>query len=834
MRYFIELAYNGKNYHGWQIQPDAISVQEKINSAISTILRENITITGAGRTDAGVHALQMFAHFDTNIVLANNFAFRLNALLPDDIVIFNTKLMHNTAHARFDATSRSYEYKIWIGRNPFLLDTSWQLYNQKLNIDLMNQAAAILYEYEDFECFSKVKSDVHTFNCTVTNALWVLNGNDLTFHISANRFLRNMVRAVVGTLIDIGIGKITLDDFRKIIASKNRSNAGTSVPAKGLFLTKVAYIYIYIVSKTTGKAFDIKIFVRLMSFAKKYRAQFIIAASSTILLAVFAVLSPIILMRAIDDFVTHKDLTRLLYFTIAMLVALVIQVFFQFSFIYYANWVGQHIIRDIRTKTFRKIMSFKMSYFDNSSVGKMVTRVVSDIETIANFFTQGVFMIFSDILKMIIVIIVMFYTNWKLAIIALATLPILIYATKLFQIAIKSTFQDVRNQVANLNGFVQERVTGMKIVQLFNREKIEYKNFIEINEKHKKAHIKTVWYYSIFFPIAEILSSIAIGLIVWYGGLQVINDNTVSVGAIIGFIKMAQMLFRPLRQIADKFNQLQMGIVAGERVFNIIDTSSSITKSGKITTNALQGNIAFKNVHFSYIKGEEILKGITFNVEKGKTIAIVGATGAGKSTIINLINRFYEIDSGAIYLDNIPVEDYEINALREKIAVVLQDVFLFSDTIFNNISLKNENITLEEVKKAAKQIGIHQFIMSLPNNYDYNVKERGGMLSSGQRQLIAFLRAYVSNPNILILDEATSSIDSSSEKMIQFATDKITKNRTSIVIAHRLATIKKADTIIVMDKGKIVEEGNHTELLKKEGGYYKNLYKKQFKTEITS
>ncbi|WP_418651135.1 ABC transporter ATP-binding protein [Tenacibaculum aestuariivivum] len=587
-------------------------------------------------------------------------------------------------------------------------------------------------------------------------------------------------------------------------------------------------------SKTTGKAFDIKIFVRLMSFAKKYRAQFIIAASSTILLAVFAVLSPIILMRAIDDFVTHKDLTRLLYFTIAMLVALVIQVFFQFSFIYYANWVGQHIIRDIRTKTFRKIMSFKMSYFDNSSVGKMVTRVVSDIETIANFFTQGVFMIFSDILKMIIVIIVMFYTNWKLAIIALATLPILIYATKLFQIAIKSTFQDVRNQVANLNGFVQERVTGMKIVQLFNREKIEYKNFIEINEKHKKAHIKTVWYYSIFFPIAEILSSIAIGLIVWYGGLQVINDNTVSVGAIIGFIKMAQMLFRPLRQIADKFNQLQMGIVAGERVFNIIDTSSSITKSGKITTNALQGNIAFKNVHFSYIKGEEILKGITFNVEKGKTIAIVGATGAGKSTIINLINRFYEIDSGAIYLDNIPVEDYEINALREKIAVVLQDVFLFSDTIFNNISLKNENITLEEVKKAAKQIGIHQFIMSLPNNYDYNVKERGGMLSSGQRQLIAFLRAYVSNPNILILDEATSSIDSSSEKMIQFATDKITKNRTSIVIAHRLATIKKADTIIVMDKGKIVEEGNHTELLKKEGGYYKNLYKKQFKTEITS
>ncbi len=577
-----------------------------------------------------------------------------------------------------------------------------------------------------------------------------------------------------------------------------------------------------------------KIFVRLMSFAKQYRTRFIIAATSTILLAVFAVLNPVILMMAIDDFTTHKDLTRLLYYTIAMLITLLVQVLFQFSFIYYANWVGQHIIRDIRKKTFRKILSFKMSYFDNSSVGKLVTRVVSDIETIANFFSQGVFMIISDILKMIVVIIVMLYTNWKLALIALVTLPILIYATKIFQIAIKSTFQDVRNQVANLNGFVQERVTGMKIVQLFNREKIEYQNFVSINDKHKKAYIKTVWYYSIFFPIAEILSSIAIGLIVWYGGLQVIADNAVSVAAIIGFIKMAQMLFRPLRQIADKFNQLQMGIVAGERVFDIIDTESSITKSGTITTNNLEGTISFKDVHFSYIKGEEILKGISFDVKKGETIAIVGATGAGKSTIINLINRFYEIDSGTICLDNISVNDYEIDALREKIAVVLQDVFLFSDTIFNNISLKNEHITLDEVKEAAKQIGIHDFIMSLPNNYSYNVKERGGMLSSGQRQLIAFLRAYVSKPSILILDEATSSVDTHSEKMIQYATDKITKNRTSIVIAHRLATIKKADTIIVMDKGNIVEKGSHTELLNKESGYYKNLYKKQFKTEINS
>ncbi|MDE1208136.1 ABC transporter ATP-binding protein [Tenacibaculum larymnensis] len=584
-------------------------------------------------------------------------------------------------------------------------------------------------------------------------------------------------------------------------------------------------------SKTTGKAFDIKIFARLMSFAKKYRVRFIIAALSTILLAGFAVLTPVILMTAIDDFTVTKDISRLLYFTIAMIVVLLIQVFFQFSFIYYANWVGQHIIRDIRAKTFRKILQFKMGYFDNSSVGKLVTRVVSDIETIANFFTQGVFMIVSDVLKMIVVIIVMFYTNWKLALIALATLPVLIYATKLFQIAIKSTFQDVRNQVANLNSFVQERVTGMKIVQLFNREKIEYKNFIEINNKHKKAHVKTVWYYSIFFPIAEILSSIAIGLIVWYGGLQVVEDKAVSVGAIIGFIKMAQMLFRPLRQIADKFNQLQMGIVAGERVFNVIDTESSIDKSGTITANNIQGTINFKDVRFSYIKGEEILKGISFSVEKGQTVAIVGATGAGKSTIINLINRFYEIDSGEISIDNIPVQDYKIASLRQKVAVVLQDVFLFSDSILNNITLNNESISLEEVKIAAKQIGIHDFIMSLPNNYHYNVKERGGMLSSGQRQLIAFLRAYVSKPSILILDEATSSVDAHSEQMIQYATDEITKNRTSIVIAHRLATIKKADMIIVMDKGCIVEKGNHTELLKKHEGYYKNLYEKQFNSE---
>ena len=571
-----------------------------------------------------------------------------------------------------------------------------------------------------------------------------------------------------------------------------------------------------------------------MSFAKRYRLYFFIAASSTILLASFSVLSPYILINTVDDYILSKDKAGLLNYTLLMLGILFVEVALQFIFIYYANWVGQHIIRDIRSKIFRHILQFKMSYFDNNSVGKLVTRVVSDIETIAAFFSNGVFTILSDILKMFAVTIVMLVLNWKLALITLAILPILVYATKLFQVAIKATFQEVRNQVANLNGFVQERVTGMKIVQLFNRENIEYQNFKEINNKHKKAHVKTIWYYSVFFPIAEILSSIGIGLIVWFGGGQAIQDSGISVGMIMGFIQFAQMLFRPLRQIADKFNQLQMGIVAGERVFKVIDTESSIAKSGKVKAGKLKGDISFKDVRFSYIKGEEVLKGISLDVKSGQTIAIVGATGAGKSTIINLINRFYEIDSGSIYVDGVSVNEYDLENLRNQVAIVLQDVFLFSESILNNITLKNENISLKEVEEAAKQIGIHDFIMTLPDGYHYNVKERGAMLSSGQRQLIAFLRAYVSKPSILILDEATSSVDAYAEQMIQFATETITKNRTSIVIAHRLATIKQADKIIVMDKGFIVEEGSHLELLEKENGYYKNLYDKQFSIDKVS
>jgi len=585
--------------------------------------------------------------------------------------------------------------------------------------------------------------------------------------------------------------------------------------------------------KISGKAFDIKIFLRLMSFAKGYKLKFSIAAISTISLAFVSAINPYIIGETVNDFVTNQDISNLVYYIKILLTIVFAEVLLQFMFIYFANWVGQHIIRDIRAKVFRNINSFKMSYFDTTSVGKLVTRVVSDIETIANFFTQGVFMIISDILKMLVVIVVMFVMNWKLALVALVVLPILVYATKVFQVAIKATFQDVRNEIANLNGFVQERVTGMKILQLFTRESIEYQNFKNINNNHKKAHIKTVWYYSIFFPIAEILSSFAIGLIVWFGGYQILEGFT-TLGAVIAFIKMSQMLFRPLRQIADKFNQLQMGIVSGERVFKIIDTKSYIRKEGQIAASNIQGNIDFKNVRFSYIQDEEVLKGVSLKVNKGETVAIVGATGAGKSTIINLINRFYEIDSGTISIDSISVEDYELSSLRNQIAIVLQDVFLFSDSILNNITLKNSLITESQVIDAAKKIGIHDFIMTLPGGYHYNVKERGVMLSSGQRQLIAFLRAYVSSPRILILDEATSSVDSYAEQMIQYATDTITKGRTSIIIAHRLATIKKADKIIVMDKGVIVEEGTHRELLKKSNGYYKNLYDKQFSLELAS
>ncbi|AVR45564.1 antibiotic ABC transporter ATP-binding protein [Christiangramia fulva] len=581
----------------------------------------------------------------------------------------------------------------------------------------------------------------------------------------------------------------------------------------------------------TGNAFDMDLFKRLLKYTNPYKRIFYFVAISAVLLSLFGVLRPILLQETVDNALLPADYDSLIYYVSLMMGVLVLEVIFQFSFIYYANWLGQEVVRDIRVKLFRHMLNFKMSYYDKSAVGRLVTRAVSDIETIASIFSQGLFMIISDLLKMLVVLGVMFYKSWQLTLLVLTVLPFIIYATRVFQKKMKLAFEEVRTQVANLNTFVQERITGMKIVQLFTREKTEYENFKEINDKHRKAWVKTVWYNSIFFPIAEMSTSITIGLIVWFGGLRVITGDGMTLGIIVAFIELSQMLFRPLRQIADKFNTLQMGMVAANRVFGILDTQASIEDTGDLEIEKLKGEIEFKNVHFSYVDDEEVLKGISFKVEPGETVAIVGATGAGKSTIINLLSRFYEISSGSICVDGIDIKNIKLQSLRAQIAVVLQNVFLFADTIMNNINLEDPEISDEDVINAAKQIGIHEFISSLPNGYYYNVKERGAMLSSGQRQLISFLRAYVSNPSILVLDEATSSVDSYSEQLIQEATEKITEGRTSIVIAHRLATIKKADKIIVMDQGEIVEIGKHTDLLQKNNGYYRKLYEVQFKAE---
>lgn len=584
--------------------------------------------------------------------------------------------------------------------------------------------------------------------------------------------------------------------------------------------------------ENSGQAFDVSLLKRLVAFAKPYKGIFIISLLSAVLLSFFGVARPMLMQTAVDRYIVNKDLDGLMFFAMLMFGALIMEVLCQFSFILFSNMLGQDVIKDIRIKLFSKLLSFKMQYFDKASVGRLVTRSVSDIETIASIFSEGLFSIFSDLLKMAVVLGVMFYKSWDLTLIVLSIMPFVLYATRVFQKAMKKAFNEVRNQVANLNSFVQERITGMHIVQLFGREKIEYDNFTKINKEHQNAWLKTVWYNSIFFPIAELSSSITIGLIVWYGGLNAVVGDKVTLGMIFLFIELSQMLFRPLRQIADKFNTLQMGMVAANRVFGILDTEAHIQDAGKDVIRGFKGNISFKNVRFSYLPGEVILKDLSFEVKAGETVAIVGATGAGKSTIINLLGRFYEIDGGGICLDDVDIRSIQLADLRKKIAVVLQDVFLFADTIFNNITLNKPEVTMEEVVAAAKQIGLHEFFSSLPDGYNYNVKERGAMLSAGQRQLIAFLRAYITNPGILVLDEATSSIDSYSEQLLQDATKKITKGRTSIIIAHRLATIKKADRILVMDKGELVEAGTHKELLKNENGYYRKLYDMQFAVEI--
>ena len=578
--------------------------------------------------------------------------------------------------------------------------------------------------------------------------------------------------------------------------------------------------------------FDVKLFTRLLRYVLVYRSVFVFVAISAVLISIFSTITPYLIKIAVDDYLAVSNFEDFIFVICLMLLNLALTVSFMFLFSYLANLLGQNVIYDLRVKLFDHILNFKMSYFDKSSVGRLVTRAVNDMETIASIFSQGLFMIVADLLQMLIVIAVMLILSWKLSLTIFVILPFILFATRQFQKSMKIAFNEVRAEVSNLNSFVQERLTGMKIVQLFNRENIEYENFVKINEKHKKAWLKTVWYNSIFFPIAELSTSITVGLIVWYGGLNVVlEDSSVTLGTIFLFIQLSQMLFRPLRQIADKFNTLQMGMVAASRVFKIIDTKSQIPNNGKSSGILINGDIKFKNIDFSYSEGEMVLKDVSFNVKSGEKVAIVGSTGSGKTTIVNLLSRFYDANSGEISLNNIDIKNFEINELRLKVALVLQDVFLFADTILNNITLWNKSISFDNVVEAAKKIGIHDFIMSLPGGYNYNVKERGVMLSQGQRQLISFLRAYLKNPSILILDEATSSVDTNSEELIQNATLKITENKTSIIIAHRLSTILNSDRILVMNSGKLVETGTHKELIKKKDGYYRSLYEIQFKKE---
>jgi len=576
----------------------------------------------------------------------------------------------------------------------------------------------------------------------------------------------------------------------------------------------------------TGKVLDLTLLFRVIAFAKPYKKQFVIATISAILLSFLGPIRPMLINYAIDNFIIISDPENLFKITVLLIALLFCEGFIQFFYIYLSTWIGQNVILDLRKKIFKHIISLKMSYFDKTPIGTLVTRAVSDIETIADIFSQGLLVIIAELLKLVIVIFFMFYTDWRLSIIALLTIPVLLVATAWFKRNIKASFQDVRDKVSSINSFVQEHIVGMNIVQIFNREKAEFKKFKEINSEHRDAHLRSIFYYAVFFPVVEVLSAVSIGLVVWYGGEGIISGKDITIGEIIAFILFIQMMFRPIRQLADRFNVLQMGIVGSERVFRVLDTDDKINDEGKIEVSELEGEISFENVWFRYKKDQWVLKNLNFNIDSGQFLALVGHTGAGKSSIIRILNRFYEIEKGEIKIDNISINDLTLTSLRDNIALVQQEVFLFSDSILNNISLYQENILKTDVVKASKEIGIYEFIMSLPNGFDYVVGERGVTLSSGQRQLIAFLRVYIRNPKILILDEATASIDSSTEALLQNALEKLSKNRTTIVIAHRLSTIVNADKILLLDQGEIKEQGNHKSLLDLKGEYMK-MYENQ-------
>ena len=584
--------------------------------------------------------------------------------------------------------------------------------------------------------------------------------------------------------------------------------------------------------KVKGKIFDVKLFSKLLVFVRPYNYTFYGVMFTAILISLFSTLTPYLLKVVVDDYILIKNFEGMQSIILLMILVLLFEVIFMYLFTFYANWLGQKVIKDLRVSVFKKIIKFKMSFFDKNAVGRLVTRTVNDIETIASIFSQGLFTIIADILKMITVLTVMTIISLELTLVVISIFPILIFATRVFQKTMKVAFEKVRREVANLNSFVQERISGIKIVQIFNREKVEINNFKKINIKHRDAWLRTVWINSIFFPIAEISTSICIGLLVWYGGYNNLNGENISLGTLFLFISMSGLLFRPLRQIADRFNTLQMGMVSTERIFNILENEQQISDNGRLKDKSFKGLIEFNNVNFSYLVNQQVLNNISFKINPGESFAIVGPTGSGKTTITNLITKFYEVDTGNILIDGKDINHYTLETVRSKIGVILQDVFLFADTIFNNITLYNKDITMENVENAAKELEIHDFINSLPGGYSFNVSERGDTLSAGQKQLIAFLRVLVNNPDILILDEATSSIDSYSEELIKNATKKITKGKTSIIIAHRLSTIESADKIIYMENGNILESGNHKQLLSISNGKFKKLYEEQFVEEL--
>tara|TARA_B110000238_G_scaffold194027_1_gene231300 strand:+ start:1984 stop:3768 length:1785 start_codon:yes stop_codon:yes gene_type:complete len=576
----------------------------------------------------------------------------------------------------------------------------------------------------------------------------------------------------------------------------------------------------------TGNVIDFVLLKRVLAFAKPYQMQFTIAAIAAVLLSVLGPARPMLINYAIDNYILIPNNEKLFDITVLLLGLLFVEAFIQFFYIYLSTWIGQHVIQDLRAKIFKHILSLKMKYFDNTPIGTLVTRAVSDIETIADIFSQGLLVIIAELLKLVVVVIMMFYTDWRLAIIAMLTIPILLVATSWFKRNIKASFQDVREQVSQLNTFVQEHIVGMNIVQIFNREQAEYKKFKTINQSHRDAHLRSIFYYAVFFPIVEVLSAMSIGLIVWYGGQGILSGKDITVGELIAFILFIHMMFRPIRQLADRFNILQMGIVGSERVFKVLDKDEKIDDSGKNKIESMEGAISFKDVDFYYKQDEWVLKGLSFEIKAGKMLALVGRTGAGKTSIISVLNRFYETQKGIIAIDGVNINTIQLSNLRQNIALVQQEVFLFSDSILNNITLFDTNITRNKIIEAAKKIGVHGFIEALPKSYDYVVGERGVTLSSGQRQLIAFLRVYVRNPKILILDEATSSIDTATEKLLQNALEKLSKDRTTIVIAHRLSTIVKADKILHLKNGSVLEEGTHEYLLKS-GGAYSKMYNLQ-------